>query len=126
MFSAAIPASACATVLAVLEVMREEPERRERLWAHARRMKRELAALGFDTGASQSPIVPVIVGGMMRTFEFWRRLFDAGIFTNPVIAPAVPESSCRVRTSYMSTHTDEQLDEVLAAFERVGRAMGLI
>ena len=125
-FSAATPPSACATVLAAIEVMREEPERRERLWAHARRMKRELTALGFDTATSESPIVPVIVGTVLRTFEFWRRLFDAGVFTNPVIAPAVPENSCRIRTSYMATHTDEQLDRVLEVFQKVGRDMGLI
>lgn len=125
-FSASIPASACATVLAAIDVMRAEPERRERLWQNARRMQRELSALGFDTFGSESPIVPVIVGGTLRTFEFWKRLLDAGVFTNPVIAPAVPPTSGRIRTSYMATHTDAQLDIVLEAFERVGREMDLI
>ena len=125
-FSASIPASACATVLAAIQIMREEPERRERLWQNARRMQRELSGLGFDTFGSESPIVPVIVGGTLRTFEFWKRLLDAGVFTNPVIAPAVPATSGRIRTSYMATHTDAQLDQVLDAFQRVGREMGLI
>lgn len=125
-FSAAVPASACAAALTAVEIIRTEPERRERLWAHARRMKRELTALGFDTLASESPIVPIVVGGMLRTFQFWRQLFDAGVFTNPVIAPAVPDNACRIRTSYMSTHTDDQLDEVLEVFERCGREAGLI
>lgn len=125
-FSAAIPASACAAALKAVEIIRTEPERRERLWANARRMKRELTAMGFDTLDSESPIVPVVVGDMMRTFRFWRDLFDAGVFTNPVIPPAVPENSCRIRTSYMATHTDEQLDEVLEIFQRCGRAAGLI
>lgn len=125
-FSASIPASACATVLTAIEIMREEPERRSRLWQNARRMQRELSRLGFDTFGSESPIVPVIVGGTLRTFEFWKRLLDAGVFTNPVIAPAVPAMSGRIRTSYMATHTDAQLDFVLDAFERVGRAMDLI
>ncbi len=125
-FSASIPASACATVLTAIEIMREEPERRARLWQNARRMQAELSGLGFDTFGSESPIVPVIVGGTLRTFEFWKRLLDAGVFTNPVIAPAVPATSGRIRTSYMATHTDAQLDRVLVAFERVGREMGLI
>jgi 8-amino-7-oxononanoate synthase len=125
-FSASIPASACATVLAAIEIMRQEPERRERLWQNARRMQRDLAGLGFDTLGSESPIVPVIVGGTLRTFEFWKRLLDAGVFTNPVIAPAVPATSGRIRTSYMATHTELQLDLVLDRFERVGREMGLI
>jgi 8-amino-7-oxononanoate synthase len=125
-FSASIPASACATVLTAIEIMRDEPERRERLWQNARRMQRELSGLGFDTFGSESPIVPVIVGGTLRTFEFWKKLLDAGVFTNPVIAPAVPATSGRIRTSYMATHTDSQLDFVLDAFERVGREMDLI
>lgn len=125
-FSAAIPASACAAALKAVEIIRTEPERRERLWANARRMKRELTALGFDTLTSESPIVPVVVGSMLKTFRFWRQLFDEGVFTNPVIAPAVPENSCRIRTSYMATHTDEQLDEVLEAFAVCGRRAGLI
>ena len=125
-FSASIPPSACATVLTAIEIMRDEPERRARLWQNARRMQAELSGLGFDTFGSESPIVPAIVGGTLRTFEFWKRLLDAGVFTNPVIAPAVPATSGRIRTSYMATHTDAQLDRVLDAFERVGREMGLI
>ncbi|MGK2961192.1 MAG: aminotransferase class I/II-fold pyridoxal phosphate-dependent enzyme, partial [Gemmatimonadaceae bacterium] len=114
------------TVLAAIEIMRQEPERRVRLWENARRMQRELSGLGFDTFGSESPIVPVIVGGTLRTFEFWKRLLDAGVFTNPVIAPAVPTTSGRIRTSYMATHTEAQLDQVLDAFQRVGREMDLI
>jgi 8-amino-7-oxononanoate synthase len=125
-FSASIPASACATVLTAIDIMRQEPERRQRLWANAHRMQKELSALGFDTFGSESPIVPVIVGGTLRTFEFWKRLLDAGVFTNPVIAPAVPATSGRIRTSYMATHTDSQLDFVLDAFQKVGREMDLI
>jgi 8-amino-7-oxononanoate synthase len=125
-FSAAIPASACAAALKAVEIIRTEPERREKLWENARRMKSELTAMGFNTLTSESPIVPVVVGSMIQTFKFWRALFDAGIFTNPVIAPAVPENSCRIRTSYMATHTSEQLDEVLEAFQRCGREAGLI
>lgn len=125
-FSASMPPSACATVLACIDILRREPERRERLWANARRMKAALTGLGYDTGAGEAPIVPIILGNMLRTLQFWRRLFDDGVFTNAVVAPAVPENSCRIRTSYMATHTDDQLDVVVDVFARVGKSMGLI
>jgi 8-amino-7-oxononanoate synthase len=125
-FSASMPPSACATVLACLEIMAQEPERRQRLWAHARRMKEGFTSLGFDVGETRAPIIPVIVGDVLRTFQFWRALYDNGVFTNPVVPPAVPEGSSRIRTSYIATHTDEQLDFVLEVFERVGTSMGLI
>jgi 8-amino-7-oxononanoate synthase len=126
MFSASMPPYAVATVGKCLEIIQNEPERRERLWAIARRMKRELAALGFNTGHSETPVIPIIIGDSHLTFRVWRELFDAGVFTNPVIAPAVPERGALLRTSYMATHTDDQLDEVLSIFEVVGKRMGLI
>jgi 8-amino-7-oxononanoate synthase len=125
-FSASMPPASCAAVLTCIDILRQEPERRERLWAHARRMKRELAALGFDVGASEAPIVPVIIGGDLQTFAFWRALYEGGVFTNPIISPAVPEHSARIRTSYIATHTDQQLDFVLEVFQRVGKRMGVI
>lgn len=125
-FSASMPPSACAAVLACIEILREEPDRRERLWAHGRRMRDELKGLGFDVGAAEAPIVPVIIGGDLQTFAFWRRLYDSGVFTNPVISPAVPEHSARIRTSYIATHTNEQLDFVLEVFQKVGKEMGVI
>jgi 8-amino-7-oxononanoate synthase len=125
-FSASMPPSACAAVLACIEILRAEPERREQLWAHGRRMRDELKGLGFDVGAAEAPIVPVIIGGDLQTFAFWRRLYDNGVFTNPVISPAVPEHSARIRTSYIATHTSEQLDFVLEVFQKVGKDMGVI
>ena len=125
-FSASMPPSACAAVLACIDILRAEPERRQQLWAHGERMRNELSGLGFDVGAAQAPIVPVIIGGDLQTFAFWRRLYDEGVFTNPVISPAVPEHSARIRTSYIATHTTEQLDFVLDVFERVGKDMGVI
>lgn len=125
-FSASMPPSACATVLACIEIMAQEPERRERLWQHARKMKEGFTSLGFDIGASEAPIIPVIIGDDLKTFQFWRALFDNGVFTNPVVSPAVPEKSSRIRTSYIATHTDEQLDFVLDVFAKVGRSLGII
>ncbi len=125
-FSASMPPSAVATVLACLEVMENEPERRERLWDNAGYLRGGLQSLGFDTAESETPIIPVSTGRMEHTFIFWKALFDAGVFTNPVLPPAVPESACRLRTSVMATHTRDQLDQVLDAFARVGRNLGII
>ncbi|HEX5724886.1 MAG TPA: aminotransferase class I/II-fold pyridoxal phosphate-dependent enzyme [Longimicrobiaceae bacterium] len=124
-FSASMPPAAVATVLACLDVMEREPERRAVLWENADYLRDGLKSLGFDTGASETPIIPVASGDMEHTFIFWRALFDAGVFTNPVLPPAVPENACRLRTSVMATHTRGQLDQVLDAFARVGRELGL-
>lgn len=122
-FSASMPPSAVATVLACLDVMENEPELRERLWQNADYLRSGLQSLGFDTAESETPIIPVVTGHMEETFVFWRALFDAGVFTNPVLPPAVPENNCRLRTSVMATHTTEQLDQVLDAFARVAREL---
>ena len=123
-FSASMPPSAVATVLACIDVLESEPERREQLWANADYLREGLQNLGFDTVRSETPIIPVVTGTMERTFEFWRALFDAGVFTNPVLPPAVPDSSCRLRTSVMATHTRDQLDQVLEAFDGVRARLG--
>lgn len=125
-FSASIPAPNAAAVLAALQVMREEPERIERVNANAAYVRRELRRLGFDIGASETPIVPIIIGDDMRTIFAWKTLFEAGVFVNPILAPAVPEGRQLLRTSYMATHTDEQLNRVLEIYERVGKQVGLI
>ncbi|RLC61766.1 MAG: 8-amino-7-oxononanoate synthase [Chloroflexi bacterium] len=124
-FSASIPPANAAAALAALEVMQEEPERIARVNWIGERMRAEFRQLGFDVGASETPIVPVIVGDDMRTLLAWKMLYEAGVYTNPVIPPAVPPDSALLRTSYMATHTDEQLDRVLAAFADLSRAMGL-
>ncbi|MDT8435732.1 MAG: aminotransferase class I/II-fold pyridoxal phosphate-dependent enzyme [Gemmatimonadota bacterium] len=125
-FSASMPPAAVATVLAALEIIRTEPERRERLWANTRRMQRELRGIGFEIGCTETPIIPILIGPMDKTFQMWRAVFDAGLFTNPVVPPAVPEGRCRLRTSFMATHTDEQLDFVLETLERVGKQFGVV
>ena len=125
-FSAAMTPASVATCIAALDVMENEPERRERLWEITRKMHKEYKALGFDTGNSQTPVIPIIVGDDMRVFAFWRKLLDAGVFVNPVRSPAVPQGRSLLRTSYMATHTDEQLDRVLEMFEKIGKELGII
>jgi 7-keto-8-aminopelargonate synthetase-like enzyme len=125
-FTAALPASNTAGVLAALEILRSEPERRAALWENTRRLQEGLRGLGFDIGHTQTPIVPVLIGQLEKTFVFWRKLFDAGVFTNPVVPPAVPPSQCRLRASVMATHTADQVDFALDAFAVVGRELGVI
>ncbi len=125
-FSASLPPSNTAAVLAALDVMESEPERIRRVNELGDRMRSRFKALGFDTGPWVTPIIPIIVGDTMRTIGMWKGLFDAGVFVNPVLSPAVPEGQELLRTSYMATHTDEQLDQVVAAFETVGRNLGMI
>jgi 8-amino-7-oxononanoate synthase len=125
-FTAALPPANTAGVLAALEVLQREPERRGRLWDNTRRLQGGLRQLGFDIGPTQTPIVPVLIGPLEKTFLFWRQLFDAGVFTNPVVPPAVPPSQCRLRTSLMATHTAEQIDRALDAFARLGKELGVV
>ncbi len=125
-FSASIPPSNAAAALAALQVMREEPERIQRVNDVAARMRKGYQELGFDTGASVTPVIPIIIGDDDRTFLTWKLLFDNGVFVNPVISPAVAPGRQLLRTSYMSTHTDAQMDRVLEVFEKVGKQVGLI
>jgi 8-amino-7-oxononanoate synthase len=125
-FSASMPPASVAGTLAALDVIQEEPERREKLWANTRRMQDGLRSLGYDIGRSETPIIPVQVGEMERMLMFWRTLFDAGVFTNPVTPPAVPENSCCLRISCMATHSNDQIDFVLDAFASIGKKMAVI
>ena len=125
-FTASLPPANTAGVLAALEVMQQEPERRPALWQNAKRLQEGFRSLGFDIGPTQSPIVPVLVGPLDKTFLFWRKLFDEGVFTNPVCPPAVPANQCRLRTSVMATHTEQQIDFALEAFGRIGKELGVI
>jgi 8-amino-7-oxononanoate synthase len=125
-FSASSSPSNTAAALAALHVMQEEPERIERINQIGERMRRELKGLGFDILQSVSPIIPIHVGDDMRTLAAWKMLFEGGVFVNPVVSPAVPEGQQLLRTSYMATHTDEQLDRALEVFAQVGKQIGLI
>jgi len=125
-FSAAPPPASVASVLKAVEIIEREPERRARLWENTRFMAESLRSLGFDTGESTTPVIPVVVGDDRLAFFLARRLQEEGVFVNPVIAPAVPPGRALLRTSYMATHTREQLETALAAFAKVGREVGLL
>ncbi len=125
-FSASPPPASVATVLACLDILEKEPERRERLWAVTNKMRKGFRELGFNTGNSETPIIPVIIGDDDTTFAFWKALFENGVYTNPVISPAVPPGMSLIRTSYMATHTDQEMDTVLGVFEKVGKQLGII
>lgn len=125
-FTASLPPATVATVMQALEILQAEPERRELLWENCRYVNAELRNMGFDTGTSESPIVPIIVGEDMRTFNMWRSLLQAGVYTNPVVSPAVPRGRSMLRTSYMATHTRDQLDFCLEQFRKIGRKYRLI
>jgi len=125
-FSASIPPSNAAAALAALHVMRDEPERVARVNEIGKKMRKGYIELGFEIGNSQTPVIPIIVGNDEKTFLFWKLLFDAGVFVNAVISPAVSPGHQLLRTSYMATHTDEQLDKVLDIFNQVGKRIGII
>ena len=125
-FSASMPPSAVATVAACLEVIKEEPERTHRVMDLAQRMRDGYHALGFNTLSSETPIIPIFVGDDVKTFQLWRALFEAGIYVNPVVPPAVPPNQSLLRTSYMATHTEAQMDRVLETFGRVGKELEII
>lgn len=125
-FSASITPASVATVLATLEIIETEPERRERLWEITHKMRTGFQAMGYNTGSSETPIIPVIIGNDELTFLLWRFLREDGIFANPVIYPAVPKEHTLIRTSYSATHTDEELERVLESFRKCGQLTGII
>ena len=109
-----------------IEIIEAEPDRRKQLWETTCYMKRELEGLGFDTGASESPVIPIAVGDDITTFTMAKRLQEEGVFVNPIVTPAVPPGQAMIRTSYMATHKREHLDEALAALAKVGRELDVI
>ncbi|HTR44665.1 MAG TPA: pyridoxal phosphate-dependent aminotransferase family protein [Thermodesulfovibrionales bacterium] len=126
MFSASPPPASVAAVSAALDIIESEPERLESLWRNTRKMLKGLKDLGFQVGPSETPIIPILVGASETAFKMAMMLQDEGVFANVAVSPAVPEGKALIRTSYMATHTEEQLDRVLAALAGVGRSMGLI
>jgi len=125
-FSASITPASVATVLANLDIIENEPERRERLWEITEKMRTGFQSMGYETGPTQSAVIPVMIGDDEKAFMLWKWLRKKGIFTNPVIFPAVPRGNALIRTSYSATHTEEELDTVLKLFKVCGKELGLI
>jgi len=126
MFSASLPAPNAAAVLAALDIIESEPQHVQRLWANATYMRAGLHRLGYDTGPSETPIIPLMIRDEYRTVLAWHALIEAGVYTNPVVPPGVPPNSSLLRTSYMATHTTDQLDRALRGLEIVGHNLDLI
>ncbi|MCS7299786.1 MAG: pyridoxal phosphate-dependent aminotransferase family protein [Spirochaetia bacterium] len=125
-FSASPSPATVGTVSKVIDIIYEEPYRIERLWQITHKMLKAFKEMGYDTGTSCTPIIPLKINNFEKTLKFWRALSDEGIFVNPVLPPAVPPSETIIRTSYMATHTDEQLDWALTIFEKHGKALGIV
>lgn len=125
MFSASITPASLGAAQKALEIIQTQPWRRERLWEITKFMNKELVAMGYHTGNTESAIVPVFIRDVEKTFKLWHFLREFGIFTNPVIAPAVPPEDALIRTSFTATHTDEDLEFILKGFYEGGKAFGL-
>ncbi|MFO7156154.1 MAG: pyridoxal phosphate-dependent aminotransferase family protein [Pseudomonadota bacterium] len=125
-FQASMTPAAVAAALTSLEIIEKEPERRERLWRISNKMRNAFRLLGYDTGVSDGPVVPVLIGDQVKCFRFWKALYENGVFANPVIPPAVEPGNALMRTSYMSIHTDEQLNRVIEQFELLGKKFKII
>ena len=125
-FSASPTPASVAAALASLDILEHEPERMDRLIANSDKMRKGFKALGFNIIESPTAIVPVIIGDDLRTFQFWRALFDAGVFVNAFVSPGVPPGLQMLRTSYMATHEDHHLDKILEVFGKLGKELGVI
>jgi 8-amino-7-oxononanoate synthase len=125
-FSAAMTPASVAAALAALDIVRGEPERRRRVLASAANLRRGLREQGFEVAEAPTPVVPVRVGDFMTCLRFWRGLFDAGVFTTPVIHPAVPHGREMIRISVMAAHTDDQLERIRTTFGEVGEMVGIL
>ena len=126
LYTTALPPSVSASILASLEILDREPERRVRLWENVNYLRKGLNQLGFDTMQSQAHIIPLLIGELKLTMEMDRRLFERRIFVQGIRPPTVPEGKCRLRVTVMATHTREDLNFALEKFERVGKELGLI
>ena len=125
-FSAAMPPAAAATVLECLRLVEEEPEHLANLWKNVKKMKRGLTGLGYNTLNSQTPIIPILIGDEHTAFAFTQKLYDRGVFATPVVRFAVSDGCSLIRTSYMASHEDSDLDYVLEVLESLGKEFGII
>ncbi len=125
-FSASMPPANLAAASTALDIIKEEPERIQRLQEIGRKMIKGFSDMGFNTGSAVTPIVPLVIGDNEKTFLFWKNMFDRGVYVNPVISPAVPPNRAMIRTSYMATHSDEELDRILEIAGEEGKKLGII
>ena len=125
-FSASPPPASVAAVLKALEIIKREPERREKLWENTNHLRKGLVSLGFNTMKSETPIIPAVTGDDLLAFKMCHRLQEEGIFVNPVVSPAVNPGQSLIRFSLMSTHEASQIDFALEKVELVGRELGII
>lgn len=125
-FSASPPPASIAAVSAAVDIIENEPQRIKKLWENTQRVHEGFKSLGFEIGLTETPIIPVLVGEDLRAFTMAMMLQQEGVFANVAVSPAVASGKALIRTSYMATHTDEHIDKVLSAFEKVGKALGII
>ena len=125
-FTAALPGMQIAATTKALELIQNETWRREKLQQNVEFYRKSMKELGFDTLGSETPIVPVLIGEESKTFRFWQALWDEGIFTSPAVTPGVPAGQCIVRTSITARHSHDDVEEILFAFDRVGKSLGVI
>lgn len=123
-FTASLAPAVVGGVLKALEIMQAEPERIDRLWKNTRKMHEGFKSIGFKIGSTQTPIVPILIGSEAKAFAFAQRLYEEGVFATPAIYPAVRYGEAIVRTSFMSSHTEEDLDRVLDIFAKIARELG--
>jgi len=125
-FTASLPPAVLGAASAALEIIKNEPERRKRLFEISEKMRTGLKEMGYNIGTTITPIIPIIIGDMDKCFMLWREVTDNGLFVNPVIPPAVPPGQSLIRTSYIATQTDDQLDFALDVFKKAGKKLGII
>lgn len=125
-FTASLPPACVGAIDATLDLIVAEPERRARLMKISKKMKSAFKSMGYDTGCSESPIIPLVVGSDLVAFKMWRMLFDEGVFASPVVTPAVQEGHSIIRTSYMATHSEDNLNFILEKFEKVGKQLNIL
>jgi glycine C-acetyltransferase len=126
LFSTSHPPAVAAACLEAIHIFQEEPQLIDRLWSSTKRFKAELTRLGFDTGHSETPITPIMLGQPEITQRFSQRLFEEGVFGTTVLYPTVALDKGRIRTIVSAAHSDEQLDRALAAFDKVGHELGVL
>ena len=124
-FSAALPPAAAASVLECIKIVQEDPSVLENLWKNTHKMKNAFQEMNYDTMNSCTPIIPVLIGDDAHAFFFTKKLYEHGVFATPVVSPAVPKGMALIRTSYMATHTDRDLDYVIDVFQKLGKEFAL-